>query len=94
MFVALVAPAGRPLTFEGVTGAMRRAFIRCFPNRPARGAHALRHTLATAMLSKGASFKEIADMLRHRHIDTTGIYAKVDLKGLAHAALPWPEVTP
>jgi site-specific recombinase XerD len=46
------------------------------------------------MLSKGASFKEIADMLRHRHIDTTGIYAKVDLKGLAHAALPWPEVTP
>jgi site-specific recombinase XerD len=45
------------------------------------------------MLGKGATYKEIADMLRHRDIGTTGIYAKVDFQGLAHAVLPWPEVT-
>ena len=94
VFVALVPPAGRPITLYGVTRAMFTASTRCFPDRPARGAHALRHTLATGMLTKGATFKEIADMLRHRDIGTTGIYAKVDFQGLAHAVLPWPEVTP
>ena len=49
--------------------------------------------LATAMLARGATLKEIADVLRHRNIETTAIYAKVDLKGLTHAALPWPEAT-
>jgi site-specific recombinase XerD len=94
VFVALVPPAGRPVTLYSVTRAMFRASTRCFPDRPARGAHALRHTLATGMLGQGATFKEIADMLRHRDIGTTGIYAKVDFKGLAHAVLPWLEVTP
>jgi site-specific recombinase XerD len=94
VFLALVPPAGRPVTLYSVTRAMSKASIRCFPDRPALGAHALRHTLATGMLTKGATYKEIADMLRHRDIGTTGIYAKVDFQGLAHAVLPWPEVTP
>ena len=41
--------------------------------------------------------KQIADLLGHRSIDTTSIYAKVDLRTLAEVALPWPskqEVTP
>jgi site-specific recombinase XerD len=46
------------------------------------------------MLGKGATFKEIADILRHQNIETTAIYAKVDLKGLTRVALPWPEVMP
>ena len=94
VFLALFPPAGRPATPHNVTRAMLRASTRCFPERPALGAHALRHTLATGMLTKGATYKEIADMLRHRDIGTTGIYAKVDFQGLAHAVLPWPEVTP
>jgi hypothetical protein len=36
--------------------------------------------------------KEIADVLRHRSLDSTAIYAKVDLSALAAVALAWPEV--
>ena len=58
---------------------------------PHTGAHVFRHTLATHMLRAGASFEEIAQLLRHRSFDTTAIYAKVDLSALRPLALPWPE---
>jgi site-specific recombinase XerD len=93
IFVSLSTPVGRPLTASAVSIAMRRAFARCYPGGPTHGAHVLRHSLATGMLMKGATFKEIADILRHRSIETTTIYAKVDIPGLTQAALPWPEVT-
>lgn len=54
------------------------------------GAHRLRHTAATQMLRRGASLTEIAQVLRHRHIDTTAIYAKVDHDRLRLLARPWP----
>jgi integrase/recombinase XerD len=54
------------------------------------GAHLLRHTAATQLLRGGASLPEIAHVLRHRHIDTTAIYAKVDLASLGALARPWP----
>jgi len=92
VFVGLTTPIGRPMTTSAVSMAMRRAFAHCFPGEPAHGTHVLRHTLATGMLGKGATFKEIADILRHQNIETTAIYAKVDFKGLEHVALPWPEV--
>lgn len=60
----------------------------------AGGSHLLRHTAATEMLRSGASLPEIAHVLRHRRIDTTAIYAKVDLRSLASIARPWPEVGP
>lgn len=53
-------------------------------------AHLLRHTAATQLLRRGASLPEIAHLLRHRHIDTTAIYAKVDLASLGELARPWP----
>jgi site-specific recombinase XerC len=34
--------------------------------------------------------KEIADVLRHRSLDTSAIYTKVDFSRLASVALPWP----
>jgi site-specific recombinase XerD len=46
------------------------------------------------MQRAGASLKEIADVLGHRSLDTTAIYAKVDLEQLSDVALPWPEVQP
>jgi integrase/recombinase XerD len=55
-----------------------------------RGAHLFRHSLATQMLTQGASLPEIGDVLRHRHPDTTAIYAKVDVASLRSIALPWP----
>ncbi|MCI0416049.1 tyrosine-type recombinase/integrase [bacterium] len=71
-----------------VTLAMRRAGVRC-----RRGAaHVLRHSAATSMLRHGASLQEISTILRHRSIDTTRIYAKVDVNALREIAQPWPEV--
>ena len=57
---------------------------------PCTGAHVLRHTLATGMVCHGATFKDVADILGHRSLTTTGIYAKLDLPTLAQVALPWP----
>jgi site-specific recombinase XerD len=54
------------------------------------GAHRLRHTAATQMLRCGASLTEVAQVLRHRHVDTTAIYAKVDRDALRTIARTWP----
>jgi len=54
------------------------------------GTHVIRHTVATELINLGASLKEIADLLGHSSIDTTSIYAKVDMSSLARVALPWP----
>ena len=71
-----------------VDKALGRAGVR----RPSRGAaHLLRHSLATSMLRQGASLEDIAPVLRHRSIQTTQIYAKVDIMALRQIAQPWPE---
>ena len=69
-----------------VTRLLRKAGI----GAPCSGAYVLRHTLATTMVRSGASFKEVADILGHSSLTTTGIYAKLDLPSLAQVALPWP----
>jgi integrase/recombinase XerD len=72
-----------------VAKAMCRAGVIC----QSRGAaHVLRHSVATSMLRQGASLEDIADILRHRSIETTQIYAKVDVTALRQIAQPWPEV--
>jgi len=55
-----------------------------------KGAHLLRHSLATNLLRCGASLSEIGQLLRHRQPTTTQIYAKVDIEALRSIALPWP----
>ena len=54
--------------------------------------HRLRHTAATQMLRAGASLEEVGQVLRHRQVLTTAIYAKVDRDALRQLAWPWPEV--
>lgn len=54
------------------------------------GAHRLRHTAATAMLRSGGSLSEIGQVLRHRRVAATAVYAKVDLEGLRGLCRPWP----
>jgi site-specific recombinase XerD len=73
-----------------ISTLVERALARAGINSPRKGAHLFRHTLATAMLRHGASLTEIGELLRHRHPDTTTIYAKVDLASLRTLALPWP----
>jgi integrase/recombinase XerD len=50
------------------------------------GPHSLRHACATRLLAEGLSMKEISDHLGHRKMDTTRVYAKVDLVGLRQVA--------
>ena len=50
------------------------------------GPHALRHACATRLLAQGLSMKQIGDHLGHRKLDTTRVYAKVDLAGLRQVA--------
>lgn len=72
-----------------VIQAMRRAAVTC----PSRGAaHVLRHSVASSMLRQGSTLQDVADVLRHRSVATTEIYAKVDVLTLRQIAQPWPGV--
>ena len=55
-----------------------------------KGAHLFRHSLATQMLRAGASLTQIGQVLRHKNMDSTRIYAKVDIAALRALAMPWP----
>lgn len=50
----------------------------------------LRHSLATNLVQRGASFEEISNTLRHRSRNTTLLYARQDIDGLRTIALSWP----
>ena len=69
---------------------VRGALARAGMESPRKGAHQFRHGLACQMLRRGASLAEIGEVLRHRSLQTTAIYAKVDLPALRSLALPWP----
>jgi len=77
-----------------VAGIVQRALLRAGVVVPCCGAHALRHSLATRMVQHGARLDEIANVLGHRSLESTAIYAKVDLPMLREVPLPWPEVRP
>lgn len=90
LFIRDYAPIGGFWRAGAIAGMVRRALARAGVASDRKGAHLLRHSLATEMLRKGASLDEIGEILRHRSPDTTAIYAKVDLKSLRTLALPWP----
>jgi len=90
LFVRHRPPTNAPADLDIIRNAVRYAAKRCGLEHRIRGTHILRHTVAARMVQGGAPFKEIADLLRHRSLDTTTIYAKVDLPALARVALPWP----
>jgi site-specific recombinase XerD len=73
-----------------VSTILARALQRAGLDPPEKGAHLLRHSLATGMLHRGATMAEIAEVLRHRSARTTEIYAKVDIASLRALAQPWP----
>jgi site-specific recombinase XerD len=89
VFLSLHAPF-RPFSPANVARIVRCAYQLSGTPSPYRGSHSLRHAWATQMLREGRSLKTIADLLDHRQIDTTRIFAKVDLTQLAQVPLPWP----
>jgi site-specific recombinase XerD len=75
----------------GISTIVRRALVRAgIDDAPARGAHMLRHSAATTWLRSGTPLAAIGAVLRHRSIDTTAQYAKVDVPSLQRIAQPWP----
>jgi integrase len=94
IFLSSAPPLGRALGSGGISCIVRSAIARAGVQAPARGAHVMRHSAATSLLAEGASLQSIGVLLRHRLLDTTTRYAKVDFKVLSALARPWPEVLP
>jgi len=94
VFVCLRAPRRGFRNGNAVGTIVCRALARADLHPSHRGAHLLRHSLATRLLRHGASLVEIGELLRHRNLDTTRIYAKVDERTLGALALPWPGGAP
>jgi integrase/recombinase XerD len=78
----------RAMSRDGVSKVVHDASLRA--GTGLISAHQLRHTIASDLLRAGASLPEIGQVLRHRHPETTAIYAKVDRDGLRRIAREWP----
>jgi len=80
----------RPIGTVGLCDVVSRAIERAGVRAPFRGTHVLRHSLATRLLREGATLDTIGAVLRHRNVNTTALYAKVDVGLLRQVAQPWP----
>ena len=90
LFLRHRPPHDKPASTATIQAVVSNAAQRCGLARRINGPHVLRHTVATRLINNGATLKEIADLLRHRSLDTTTIYAKVDFDAQAAVAAPWP----
>lgn len=87
VFLRSLAPV-EGLGRGGISCIVRRACCRA--GVPPVGAHRLRHTLGCEMVNSGVPLPEIAQVLRHRSLTSTALYARVDIDGLRALARPWP----
>jgi site-specific recombinase XerD len=92
VFVRSIAPYRPFVSGDGVSSVVKHALQRARIEAPAKGAHLLRHTAATEMLRNGVPLEQAGLVLRHRSIDMTAYYAKVDVALLKKIAQRWPEV--
>ena len=90
VFIRMRAPLRGFANSEAISTIVARTLKRAGIDSPHTGAHLFRHTLATQMLRQGAALAEIALILRHSSINTTTIYAKVDVTALQTLAQLWP----
>jgi integrase/recombinase XerD len=88
IFLRHTPPKGKPITPGIVAHVVARGCSRITP-KLSISPHAFRHTAASTMYTRGATFKEIADVLGHQEIDTVSIYAKVNWVQLRRVAMPW-----
>lgn len=90
VFLSARAPF-QPLSGLAISVIVRRHMKQAGVKLPGGGSSTLRHSWAIRALAHDAPIKAIADVLGHRYIDTTFIYAKTDLKALREVAMPWPK---
>jgi site-specific recombinase XerD len=91
VFVRQIAPYDKPIDAVAINHLIRGALVRAGLDARFHGVHVLRRTAATRFIQGGASLKEVADVLGHRHLNTTTLYTRVDLDRLRRVAQPWPE---
>lgn len=89
VFLSVKAPF-RPLDSVAISMIVRRHLRRAGVKTAGSGSRSLRHSWAIRALAHDSPIKAIADVLGHRYLDTTFIYAKADLASLRQVALPWP----
>jgi len=94
VFMSVHAPIRGLNGRSPILAIVKRALAEAGIVSVTKGAHQFRHALATQMLRKGLNLTEIGQMLRHRSLDATRRYAKVDLSALREVALPWPAGLP
>jgi len=85
VFLKILAPLGS-MTSQGLYSMVAARMSRLGIQAPHRGPHVLRHACAGHLLERGLSLKEIGDHLGHRSVESTRIYAKVDLQGRREVA--------
>ena len=90
VFIQSHAPYDPVASSHTISALVQRAVARAGLNPPHRSAHMLRHSLATRMMRRGASLFQIGQVLRHRHSQSTELYAKVDFAALRSLAQHWP----
>ena len=91
LFLRSIAPFRPFRTSSSIAGIVARALRRAgIEDPPSKGASLLRHSAATAMLRAGATLEAVGAVLRHRSLDMTAHYAKVDMPMLEMIAQPWP----
>ncbi len=88
IFITSLTPR-RPLRECGVGNFVKVFLSKLGLGGPGRGPHTFRHTVATLLVQNGAPLKDVADVLGHRSLQTTGIYIKLDEPSLRDVALPW-----
>ena len=91
LFLRAIPPRHRSLSPNTVSCVAHHALRRAGIEVKRSGAHVFRHSAATHMVRRGAAYKQVADVLGHALLETTAIYAKLDVNTLARVALPWPE---
>jgi integrase/recombinase XerD len=80
-----------PLNSGDVSAIVRRYMMKAGVKMPKGGSNTLRHSWAIRALAQDSPMKSIADVLGHRCLSTTFIYAKADLKTLRQVVMPWPK---
>lgn len=94
VFVAHRLTVGAPVSTAVVGRGVARALSLARVEAPVHGANLMRHSLATSLLAHGAPLADIAQVMGHRSLASTRIYAAVDAAALRRVALPWPQSSP
>ena len=81
---------GHPITRSGIRQVVERCAANAADRAPSLaakkvGPHVLRHTAATHMLRSGVDLNTIRAWLGHARLDTTTVYAEIDIERKAKA---------